>query len=142
MAGDMHIVLEGVASRVDSGAPLEQVADAYRSKYQWPVTVVDGGFEASYAAPAAGPPPYQPYRVTPRAAFAVVTDDALGPRHTAWRFWAVRGADNSPTTIDSTATGIPIHPNGLGGPGTQSVYDDDPHTGLYPRSSGRWAHRR
>jgi Pyridoxamine 5'-phosphate oxidase len=86
MADDMHIVLEGVASRVDSGAPLEQVADAYRSKYQWPVTVVDGGFEAPYAAPAAGPPPYQPYRITPRAAFAVVTDDALRPRHTAWRF--------------------------------------------------------
>jgi Pyridoxamine 5'-phosphate oxidase len=85
-ADDMHVVLEGVASGVESGAGLEPLADAYRAKYQWPVTVVEGGFEAPYAAPAAGPPPYRPYRITPTAVYAIVTGEALGPRHTRWRF--------------------------------------------------------
>jgi hypothetical protein len=84
-ADDMHIVIEGVASRIEGDA-VERVADAYRSKYDWPVTPVEGGFDAPYAAPGAGPPPYQPYAVTPTAVYAIVTDDTLGPRHTRFRF--------------------------------------------------------
>src|ERR1700733_212299 len=57
MADDMHIVVEGTASPVQGDAMLGRVAEAYRSKYNWPVKVVGGGFEAPYAAPAAGPPP-------------------------------------------------------------------------------------
>jgi hypothetical protein len=51
MGEDMRIVLEGTASPVRGDAMLNQVAEAYRSKYNWPVTVVTGGFDAPYAAP-------------------------------------------------------------------------------------------
>ena len=44
-ADDMHIVLEGTASKVVESAVLERIAEAYRSKYDWPVTVVDGAFD-------------------------------------------------------------------------------------------------
>ena len=73
MADDMHIVLEGTAAPLESETALDRVAAAYRSKYNWPVTVVEGGFEAPYAAPAAGPPPYEPYQIIP--------DRCLRPRH-------------------------------------------------------------
>ncbi|HZT96824.1 MAG TPA: pyridoxamine 5'-phosphate oxidase family protein [Chloroflexota bacterium] len=89
MAEDMHIVLEGEASRVTSETRLEQVAQAYRDKYSWPVSIVEGGFEAPYAAPAAGASPYQPYEITPSIVFGWVTSDAEDgweERHTRWRF--------------------------------------------------------
>jgi hypothetical protein len=86
LADDMHVVVEGVASKVTSEAMLEQVADAYRSKYAWPVTVVDGAFDAPYGAPTAGPPPYQTYEIAPLEAFSFLSDDGVGPRHTRWRF--------------------------------------------------------
>ena len=82
----MHIVIEGTASRVSDVAGLEEIAEAYRSKYNWPVTVVDGGFEAPYAAPAAGPEPYEPFQITPTVVYGFGTADAIGPRHTRWRF--------------------------------------------------------
>jgi Pyridoxamine 5'-phosphate oxidase len=86
MDEDMHIVLEGTASPVHGEAMLTQVAEAYRSKYNWPVTVVTGGFDAPYAAPAAGPPPYKPYQVTPTVAYCWGTSGIVGPRHTRWSF--------------------------------------------------------
>ena len=85
MADDMHIVIEGTASPVESTTALDPVAEAYRSKYNWPVTVVEGGFEAPYAAPAAGPPPYEPYQITPTVVYGLGTADSIGPRHTRWR---------------------------------------------------------
>ncbi|MDA8300514.1 MAG: pyridoxamine 5'-phosphate oxidase family protein [Actinomycetota bacterium] len=86
MADDMHIVIEGTAAKVQTRAALERVAEAYRSKYNWPVTVVGGGFDAPYAAPAAGPLPYEPYRITPTAVYGWGTNDVVGPRHTRWWF--------------------------------------------------------
>jgi Pyridoxamine 5'-phosphate oxidase len=86
LADDMHIVIEATASRVSDVAGLEQIAEAYRSKYNWPVTVVDGGFEAPYAAPAAGPGPYQPFQITPTVVYGFGTAEAVGRRHTRWRF--------------------------------------------------------
>jgi hypothetical protein len=86
MADDMHIVLEGTASPVGNGPMLELVADAYCSKYNWPVTVVEGGFEAPYTAPAGGPPPYEPYQIPPRVVYGLGIADPIGPRHTRWRF--------------------------------------------------------
>ena len=82
----MHLVLEGLASKVIDAALLQSVADAYRSKYDWNVTVADGVFGAPYGAPTAGPPPYQPYEIRPAAVFAFVNDSALGPSSTCWRF--------------------------------------------------------
>jgi Pyridoxamine 5'-phosphate oxidase len=86
MADDMHIVLEGAALPVKGDAMLGRVAEAYRSKYNWPVTVVGGRFDAPYAAPAAGPPPYQPYEITPTVVYGWGTNDVIGPRHTRWSF--------------------------------------------------------
>lgn len=82
----MHIVLEGAALPVRGHAMLERVAEAYRSKYNWPVTVAGSGFEAPYAAPAAGPAPYEPYTITPTAVYGWGTSDVIGPRHTRWAF--------------------------------------------------------
>jgi hypothetical protein len=86
LADDMHIVMEGTATPVEGVAAIEQVAEAYRVKYNWPVSVVQGGFEAPYAAPAAGPPPYEPYEVTPTSVYGWGTDDVIGRRHTRWSF--------------------------------------------------------
>jgi PPOX class probable F420-dependent enzyme len=86
MADDMHIVLEGTASLVQGATELEQVAEAYRSKYNWPVSLMEGGFNAPYAAPAAGPPPYEPYQIIPKAVYGWGTNDVIGPRHTRWLF--------------------------------------------------------
>jgi hypothetical protein len=55
-------------------------------KYDWNVTVADGGFDAPYCAPTAGPPPYQPCEIRPTAAFGFVNDSALGPSSIRWRF--------------------------------------------------------
>lgn len=82
---DMHIVIEGTASPVE-GPDLEGVADAYRAKYDWPVTVVEGGFEAPYAAPGAGPAPYVPFRVTAAVVYGLGTAEPMVHRHTRWRF--------------------------------------------------------
>jgi hypothetical protein len=82
MDDDMHIVLEGTASPVESGPDLERVAEAYRAKYNWPATVVEGGFEAPYAAPAAGPAPYEPYRITPTVVYGLGTAEPIAHRHT------------------------------------------------------------
>ena len=85
-ADDMHLVLEGLASKVTDRSLLEAVAAAYRSKYDWPVTVAGTAFDARYGAPTAGPPPYQPYEVRPATVFGFVNDAALGPSSTRWRF--------------------------------------------------------
>jgi hypothetical protein len=82
----LDIVLDGLATRVTDLDALETVAEAYRSKYGWPVTLQDGAFDAPYGAPTAGPPPYVAYRIRPGTVFAFGTDDTAAPRSTRWRF--------------------------------------------------------
>ena len=82
----LDVVVEGTAARVTDEAGLRRVADAYGTKYEWPVTIEDGAFDAPYGAPTAGPPPYLVYRVTPSMVFGFGTDEKLGPRSTRWRF--------------------------------------------------------
>ncbi len=89
----MDVVLEGTATRVAKEATLQQVAEAYRSKYGWPVTVTDGAFDAPYGAPTAGPPPYYPYEITPATVSASRTADEV-PADRATR---VTGSD--PTKV-------------------------------------------
>jgi hypothetical protein len=86
LADDMHIVIEGSAIAVENGGTLDMVAATYRSKYDWPVSVVEGGFDAPYAAPAAGPAPYVPFGITPMVVYGWGTSGLIGPRHTCWRF--------------------------------------------------------
>jgi nitroimidazol reductase NimA-like FMN-containing flavoprotein (pyridoxamine 5'-phosphate oxidase superfamily) len=82
----MDVVLEGNAKQVTEEAGLEQVAEAYRTKYGWPVTVTEGAFDAPYGAPTAGPPPYVPYKITPATVFAFGTADEYSGRTTRYRF--------------------------------------------------------
>lgn len=82
----LHLVVEGSARKVDDEHTLQRVADAYRSKYEWPATVRDGAFDAPYGAPTAGPPPYEVYEVTPFVVFGFGTDETFAPRSTRWKF--------------------------------------------------------
>jgi nitroimidazol reductase NimA-like FMN-containing flavoprotein (pyridoxamine 5'-phosphate oxidase superfamily) len=83
---DLDLVLEGRATKVVDEPTLRQVGEVYIEKYEWPVTVRDGAFDAPYGAPTAGPPPYELYRIDADVVFGFGTDDALGPRTTRWRF--------------------------------------------------------
>ena len=82
----IDIVLEGAAAKVTSHDTLEKVAEAYRAKYDWPVTVTEGGFDAPYGAPTAGPPPYQPFEITPAAVFGFGTAGEFAGRATRFAF--------------------------------------------------------
>jgi hypothetical protein len=83
---DMDLVVEGRAAFVTDAVHLQRLAHAYRDKYGWPPVVGDGSFDAPYAAPTAGPPPYQPFAITPDAVYAFGTSDAYGPRTTRFTF--------------------------------------------------------
>jgi len=83
---NMDVVLEGNATQVTSEAALQQIAEAYRTKYGWPVTVTGGAFDAPYGAPTAGPPPYFPYEITPAIVFAFGTADEYASRTTHYHF--------------------------------------------------------
>ena len=82
----MDVVLEGIAAQVTGEAALQQVAQAYRTKYSWPVTVADGAFDAPYGAPTAGPPPYLPYEITRRPSSRSAPPTSSGGRATRYRF--------------------------------------------------------
>ena len=84
-ADDMHIVLKGLSSKVADPGLLGRLAAAYRSKYDWNVTVVGGKFDAPYGAPTAGPPPYQPYAIHPTAVFSFVNDSTIGASSSSQR---------------------------------------------------------
>jgi hypothetical protein len=79
----LDLVLEGEAAKVTDETRLERVAEAYGTKYQWPVTVRDGAL-AGEGAPTAGPPPYAVYEVIPTKAFGFGTDESLGAAR--WTF--------------------------------------------------------
>lgn len=83
---EVDFIVEGTAAPVTDEAELNLIVDAYQSKYGWPLTVRDGGFHAPFAAPAAGPPPYVPYAVTPEVVYGMGTSDALAPLSTRWHF--------------------------------------------------------
>lgn len=55
---EIDFVVEGRATPVTDVGTVERIAEAYRAKYEWPVTVRDDAFHAPYGAPTAGPPPY------------------------------------------------------------------------------------
>jgi hypothetical protein len=84
-SGDIHLVVEGVATPVSDAGTLDAVA-AYREKYDWPVVVESGLFDAPYGVPTAGPPPYQLFEVRPTAVFAFVAGGDFGPASTRWLF--------------------------------------------------------
>jgi hypothetical protein len=83
---EIDFIVEGTAAFVTGEAELERVAEAYRAKYGWPLTVHEGELYAPFGAPAAGPPPYRPYAVYPEVVFGMGTNETLAPRSTRWRF--------------------------------------------------------
>jgi nitroimidazol reductase NimA-like FMN-containing flavoprotein (pyridoxamine 5'-phosphate oxidase superfamily) len=82
----MDVILEGTATQVTDGDTLHRVAEEYRGKYDWPVTVTGGAFDAPYGAPTAGSPPYHLYRVTPATIFGFGTANEYAGRATRYRF--------------------------------------------------------
>jgi len=85
-ADGVDVVLEGTAAKVTDDEHLQRVADAYKAKYGWPPTVVDGAFDAPYGAPTAGPPPYEVYEIAPSVVFGFGTGNEHAPKSTRWRF--------------------------------------------------------
>jgi hypothetical protein len=76
---DVHLVLEGKATKVEDESELGNVAREYDRKYQWRVKVVDGKFDAEYGAPTAGPPPYDVYRLEPKTLRGFGVDETYSP---------------------------------------------------------------
>lgn len=83
---DIDFIVEGVAQPVTHQTTLEQVAEAYRAKYGWPVEVRDGVFHAPFGAPTAGPPPYQPYALIAEVIFGLGSNEKFAMSSTRWRF--------------------------------------------------------
>lgn len=84
----MDLVYDGIAVPVDEPDLLERVGVAYHETYGWPVVVSDGAFDAPFAAPAAGPPPYVVYAFEPVTVWGFGTDDRYAIRSTRWDFEA------------------------------------------------------
>jgi hypothetical protein len=84
---DMDLVYDGVAVQVHEPDRLARIADAYHRKYGWPVEVTDeGAYDAPFAAPAAGPPPYLAFAIEPVTVRGFGTDDRYATRSTRWDF--------------------------------------------------------
>jgi hypothetical protein len=79
----IDLVLEGEAHRVDDAETLERIAAVYRSG-GWPATVENGGFNAPFMAPSAGPAPWHLYSLALTAAFGVACAEPYGA--TRWDF--------------------------------------------------------
>lgn len=84
---DAHLVVEGNAAIVRDSVSLARAAEAYSEKYQWYVRIVDGTFDADYAAPTAGPLPVELYELVPERVFGFGTGNTgLEWTPTRWRF--------------------------------------------------------
>jgi uncharacterized pyridoxamine 5'-phosphate oxidase family protein len=86
-ADGVDVIIEGRAEFVTDQHLLERIAEAYRTKYGWPLEIRDGeAYHAPFAAPAAGPPPFRPYAVTPEVVYGMGVTDELAPRTTKYTF--------------------------------------------------------
>jgi hypothetical protein len=83
---DFDLILEGTGHRVTDPTALEHVAEAYRARYGWPVTVADDAMDAPFGAPTAGPPPYAVFRIEPTRAYAIGITDDTNYLSTRYRF--------------------------------------------------------
>jgi Pyridoxamine 5'-phosphate oxidase len=86
-SGGVDFVVEGSVIQVRDDAKLQEVADAYVSKYRWQITltVEDGALPEIFGgAPTSGPPPYYVYEVIPSVSFGFPNEAAFDP--TRWAF--------------------------------------------------------
>lgn len=83
--GDLHVIIEGEATRVTDEATLQRASAAFKSIHHWETTVAGDKLDADEGAPTSGGPPYNIYGIRPTKAFALPTDgEATTP--TRWRF--------------------------------------------------------
>jgi PPOX class probable F420-dependent enzyme len=82
---DFDLVVEGDASIVTDRATVAAMAQRWAS-HGWPARVDETGLAltADFSAPSAGAPPWHVYRITARAATAVLTVEPGGA--TKWQF--------------------------------------------------------
>ncbi len=79
----LDLIIEGTAAIVTDQSTLEQLAKRY-SDHGWPAKVENGAFSAPFSAPAAGPPPWHLYAVTPSKAIGTASAEPYGA--TRWTF--------------------------------------------------------
>jgi hypothetical protein len=71
------LVMEGSAERVTDAATLQRVAGEF-AEGGWPASVAGEALTAEFSAPAAGPPPWDVYRIQPATVFALGTAEPYG----------------------------------------------------------------
>jgi hypothetical protein len=71
------LVIEGTAERLTDPGVLQAVAATYAAG-GWQASVAGDALTAEYSAPAAGPPPWNVYRVVPSTVFALGTAEPYG----------------------------------------------------------------
>ena len=82
---EFDLVVDGDAEQVRDAATVEAMAARWANE-GWPARTDETGtaITAEYSAPSAGPPPWHVYRLRPRAATALATEEPGGATH--WRF--------------------------------------------------------
>jgi Pyridoxamine 5'-phosphate oxidase len=84
-AGDVHLVVEGRARRLQDEADLGRASAAFDRVHGWKTWIVGDELDADFGAPTSGGPPYAVYEVRPTTTFAFPTDgESTTP--TRWRF--------------------------------------------------------
>jgi PPOX class probable F420-dependent enzyme len=82
---EFDLVVEGSAVLITDPPTVAELAERWAAE-GWPARVDESGtaLTAEFSAPSAGPPPWHVYRITTRAATALLTIDPGGA--TRWRF--------------------------------------------------------
>ena len=87
-AGDLHLVVEGVARKVADDATLTRASEAFGATYGWPTVPQDGKLDAEYGAPTSGGPPYDVFEIVPTKVIGLPTGQGGEFTPTRWRFQA------------------------------------------------------
>ena len=79
----LDLTIRGRAEKVTDQSALERLADRYAAQ-GWPARAENGALTAPFSAPAAGPPPWHLYVLTPIVAIGTATAEPHGA--TRWTF--------------------------------------------------------
>lgn len=108
---DMDLVYDGVAVVVGDVDRAQRVAEAYRRKYGWPVEVTDeAAFDAPFAAPSAGPPPFLVYAFEPTTVRGVRHRRPPGPPLDALGLRPMSALHGGVRSIPTQPSRSPIEP--------------------------------
>jgi hypothetical protein len=81
---DLHVVVEGRATRVTDTDALAVASTAMLEVFGWPTRVAGDELDADYGAPTSGGPPYQVFELVPVTGYAFPLRDQVHP--TRWTF--------------------------------------------------------